>query len=153
MRRDDRALSEEGALAILEKGEYGVLSTVSESGAPHGIPLNYCVINGNIYFHCAMEGYKLDNIAAHPSVSFCVVGNTQVIPEKFATEYESCIVYGTAEEVSGEEQILALEGLVAKYSADYIEKGGKYLMSMLEKVKVVRITPKYISGKARKAET
>jgi nitroimidazol reductase NimA-like FMN-containing flavoprotein (pyridoxamine 5'-phosphate oxidase superfamily) len=52
------------ARGILNKGEYGVLSTVSAEGQPYGTPLNYCLIDDSIYFHCATEGHKLKNLAA-----------------------------------------------------------------------------------------
>ena len=74
MRRKDRALSRQEALDILNKGEYGILSTVSADGQPYGTPINFCLINDCIYFHCAKEGHKLDNISANSKVCFCVVG-------------------------------------------------------------------------------
>jgi hypothetical protein len=51
LRRQDRAITEEEALALLNKAEYGVLSTVPENGEPYGVPLNFCVIDHCIYFH------------------------------------------------------------------------------------------------------
>jgi hypothetical protein len=51
LRRQDRAITEEEALALLNKAEYGVLSTVTENGEPYGVPLNFCVIDHCIYFH------------------------------------------------------------------------------------------------------
>lgn len=41
VRREDRKISEEEAMSILQKAEYGVLSTVSEDGTPYSIPLNF----------------------------------------------------------------------------------------------------------------
>ena len=41
MRRKDRAITEEEIIALLNKVEYGVLSTVSENGKPYGVPLNF----------------------------------------------------------------------------------------------------------------
>ncbi len=76
-----------------------------------------------IYFHCAVAGHKLENIAANSRVSFCVVGKTEVLSDQFATHYQSVIVFGQAEEVFDEEKHLALEGVLAKYSPGYREKG------------------------------
>ena len=119
LRRKEREMTGPEARELLERGEYGVLSTRGADGAPYGIPLNYCIINGAIYFHCAVEGHKLENIAVDGRVSFCVVGKTEVLPEQFATRYESAIISGTATEVYDEEKQLALEGLLAKYSAEF----------------------------------
>jgi nitroimidazol reductase NimA-like FMN-containing flavoprotein (pyridoxamine 5'-phosphate oxidase superfamily) len=35
LRRKDRAITEDEAIALLNKGEYGVLSTVTENGKPY----------------------------------------------------------------------------------------------------------------------
>jgi len=80
LRRKDRALTDEEAIALLNRAEYGVLSTVNENGKPYGVPLNFCVIDQYIYFHCAVEGQKIDNFKKDKSVSFCAVGNTELLP-------------------------------------------------------------------------
>ena len=73
MRRSDKALPNDALVKILQEGEYGVLSTVSADGQPYGVPLNYALQNNNLYFHCALDGHKLDNLLANEKVSFCVV--------------------------------------------------------------------------------
>jgi nitroimidazol reductase NimA-like FMN-containing flavoprotein (pyridoxamine 5'-phosphate oxidase superfamily) len=150
LRRKDRAITEEEAIALLNKAEYGVLSTVSENGEPYGVPLNFWVIDHCIYFHCAVEGQKIDNIQQNKSVSFCAVGNTQILPDKFATKYESVIVSGKAEEVIDMNKQLALEGLLHKYSPEFIDKGIKYIEDLNEKTRVFKITIHKLTGKARK---
>ena len=44
LRRKDRAIAEEESIELLNKADYGVLSTVSKDGKPYGIPLNFCII-------------------------------------------------------------------------------------------------------------
>jgi nitroimidazol reductase NimA-like FMN-containing flavoprotein (pyridoxamine 5'-phosphate oxidase superfamily) len=150
MRRKDRLLTDTETYSILEKGEYGILSTVSSNNEPYGVPVNFCLINECIYFHCALEGSKINNINNNPIVSFCVVGKTEVLPDKFGTKYESCIVRGMASESFGEEKQLALEGLVHKYSKGYAAEGLKYIEKLKDKSRVFKISIEYISGKARK---
>ncbi|VEN72676.1 MFS transporter [Candidatus Desulfarcum epimagneticum] len=150
MRRKDRMPPDDETMSIIEKGEYGILSAVSPSGDPHGTPLNYCVINGDIYFHCALEGEKLDHIANHPKVSFCVVGETEIQPEKFTTKYESGVVKGTAVEVTGEEKQMALEGLIKKYSPGFTREGLEYIRKAKGKTKVIRIVTESVTGKANR---
>jgi nitroimidazol reductase NimA-like FMN-containing flavoprotein (pyridoxamine 5'-phosphate oxidase superfamily) len=137
-------------LSILERGEYGILSTVSSNNEPYGVPLNYCLINECIYFHCAVEGRKLNNINKNPKVSFCVVGKTEVLPDKFGTNYESCIVQGSVSESFGGEKQLALEGLIHKYSKNFVSEGLKYIEKLKDKTRVFKISIESISGKARK---
>jgi nitroimidazol reductase NimA-like FMN-containing flavoprotein (pyridoxamine 5'-phosphate oxidase superfamily) len=150
MRRKDRALTEEQAIVLLNKAEYGVLSTVTESGKPYGVPLNFCVIDHCIYFHCAVEGQKIDNIKQNKYVSFCTVGNTAVLPDKFGTKYESVIVTGEVEEVFDKNKQMALEGLLIKYSPGFFDQGTKYIEELKEKTRVFKITINKLTGKARK---
>ncbi len=150
MRRKDRLITNEETFSILEKGEYGILSAVSSDHEPYGVPLNYCLIDGCIYFHCALEGTIINNINNNPKVSFCVVGKTEVLPDQFDTKYESCIVQGLASESFGEEKQLALEGLVHKYSENFFSEGLKYIEKLKDKSRVFKVSIESISGKARK---
>lgn len=149
MRRKDRLITNAETFSILEKGEYGILSTESNN-EPYGVPINYCLVNECIYFHCAPEGRKISNISSNSKVSFCVVGKTEVLPDQFGTKYESCIVQGLASESFGEEKQLALEGLIHKYSRNFVSEGLKYIEKLRDKTRVFKISIESISGKARK---
>jgi nitroimidazol reductase NimA-like FMN-containing flavoprotein (pyridoxamine 5'-phosphate oxidase superfamily) len=150
MRRGDQAISENEAREILLKGEYGILSTVSIDGQPYGVPLSYSYIGDVIYFHSAIEGHKLDNLSANNRVSFCVVGKTKVLPAKFATKYESAIVFGETFEVIDDEKNKGLLELVKKYSPGFIEKGLRYIESTGAKTRVYKIVIESITGKSGK---
>ena len=150
LRRDDRAISDGEAQAILQAGEYGVLSTVSVDGQPYGVPVSYAYVGDVLYFHCAVEGHKLDNLKDNNKVSFCVVGKTQVLPDKFATNYESVIVFGTAVEVIDEEKHAGLVEILKKYSPDFMEKGERYIANDSPKARVYKIVIESMTGKARK---
>lgn len=150
MRREDRQITEEEALAILRQGEWGVLSTASKAQGPYGVPLSYCCLNGALYFHCAQVGRKLDDIREDERVSFCVVGKTRTLPEKFSMSYESVIVSGVAAECMGDEKATALDELIRKYSPDHLEAGFKYARESGHKAKVYKIVIHDICGKARR---
>ena len=70
MRRKDRAVSREEALEALRQGEYGVLSTIGPDGELYGVPLSYALLDEAVYFHCAREGRKLDNLACGDFVNW-----------------------------------------------------------------------------------
>jgi len=150
MRRQDRKVDRKEAIKILEKGEYGVLSTVNQDGYSYGVPLSYTYLENCIYFHCALEGHKLSNIKNNNKVSFCVVGDVNTLPDKFSTDYESVIVFGIAEEIDGEEKIRALTAMVGKYSKDYLKEGEEYINRGSNRTKVVKISIENITGKSRK---
>jgi hypothetical protein len=150
IRRSDRAISIQEAKSILEKAEYGILSTVDKDGQPYGVPLSFVYRNENVYFHCALSGQKLENIENNSKVSFCVVGNTKVLPDKFATEYESAVVFGVASEIKGAERHTALLWLLEKYCPDFIEEGKQYIEQKDNAMKCFKIEIFHISGIARR---
>ena len=148
LRRKEKKMSEQDALAVLKEGREGVLATMGADGYPYAVPLNYACHEGGIYFHCARTGHKIDNMAHHAKVSFCVVAAGEILPEKFSTRFKSVIVFGTVAEVSGAEKEEGLMALVRRYSGDYIEKGKQYIQSDMHKTKVFKIAIEHISGKA-----
>ena len=150
MRRKDREIDLQEAVGILETAEYGVLSTVGEDGQPYGIPLSYVYKEDAIYFHCAVAGQSLDNIAINSKVSFCVVGTTKVLPETFGTLYESVVVFGNAGEIHDTERHSALVWLLEKYCSEFIKEGHHYIEAENHRTKVVKIEISHISGKARR---
>ena len=79
-----------------------------------------------------------------------MVGKAEVLPEKFVTNYESVIVSGEVEEVFDHEKQTALEGLLHKYSSNFIEKGKKYIDGLKENTKVFKIINNNLSGKTRR---
>jgi uncharacterized protein len=150
LRRKDRAITSEEAISVLNKAEFGVLSTICPDGKPYGVPLNFCLIDHAIYFHCALEGQKIDNVEKNKSVSFCAVGDTEIMPEKFGTKYESVIVSGSIQEAFDKEKQIALEGMLNKYSRNHFEKGIEYIENLKSKTRVFKIIIRDLTGKARK---
>jgi len=149
MRRKDKAMQDGAIIGLLENGEYGVLSTVDGNEQPYGVPLNYVLMNNCIYFHCALEGHKLDNLTANPKVSFCVVGRTKVLPAEFSTEFESVIVFGRASLIEGEERYQALNALIEKYSPEFVSEGSAYIEKFDSQTNLVRLEIQHMTGKAK----
>ncbi|VVS94167.1 pyridoxamine 5'-phosphate oxidase family protein [Desulfoluna spongiiphila] len=148
MKRGKKRLSDEGTQAILEAGDYGILSTVGEDGTPYGIPLNYVFHDGRIIFHCAPSGYKLDNIAHCSRVSFCVVAQADIVPEKFTTRFQSVVAFGTARILEGDEKKEGLLALVRRLCPDHIPAGETYINNAWDKTTVVAVDIAHLSGKA-----
>lgn len=150
IRKKNRAISDDDAQSLLVKGEYGVLSTASKLGEPYGLPLNYCVLNNSIYFHVATEGHKMENIEENNLVSFCVVGKTEVLQNKFTTKYESVIAFGEIEESFNDEKQKALVELIHKYSPKFIKEGIDYINNSKDDPRVFKMEIKHITGKANR---
>lgn len=150
MRRSDRELSQEEALVILEKCSFGVLSVLGDNEYAYGVPLNYVFFNNNVYIHCAKQGFKLDSLRKNPKVCFTVVGATETLADKFSTNYESAIVFGTAIEIIESEKIEALKAFIYKFSPDFKEEGMQYIEKASSATTVIKIEAQKITGKARR---
>ena len=152
VRRQDRLLSEERAIELLRTAEYGTLSVIDEDGQPYGIPVNFVWnTKDSLYIHCAPEGRKLRAIAAHPEVCFSIVGNVNLQPSKFTTEYESIVLKGKAwVGLPAEERMQALVLLVEKLSPDDVEIGKKYAEKSFHRTEIIRIDVTEFSGKTKK---
>lgn len=150
MRKKEREISQEEAAKLFEQGEYGVLSLLDEDGAPYGVPLSYAYADGELFIHCATEGRKLDGLRKNPAVSFCVVGETELLPAKFTTRYESVIAAGVARELAGTEKDEAIFTLVRKYAPEHLDSGAAYIKSAGDKTCAFAIRITAMTGKARR---
>ena len=151
VRRQDRLMDEHTATELLMNSEYWILSLTDKDGKAYGIPVNY-VWDGkdSIYIHCAPEGRKLQCMANNPNVSFCVIGHTHLIPDKFTTEYESIILRGKANiHLTDVEKMQALRGILQKFSPDDTVVGEKYAAKSFHRVEIIRIDITDWSGKCK----
>ena len=150
MRRKDRKLTEAEAIDILNRCEYGILSTAGTDGYPYGVPVDYAYRDNGIYFHCATVGQKLEAIENNSNVSFCVVTDVDLIPEDFSTRYKSVLIFGKARELFDEEKREGLMLILEKFSADFVESGEKYIDSKWDQTKMFRIEIEHMSAKGKK---
>lgn len=150
LRRKDRQIDFTESVRILNEGIYGVLSTIGEDGYPYGVPVSYVYKDDGIFFHCALEGKKIENFKYNDKVSFCVVGKTEILSRKFSMAYESVILFGRIKEVEGKQKEDALYELIKKYSNEYIKEGIEYIKKDMHKTKVFKIEIEYICGKGRR---
>ena len=151
IRRKDRILDNTKALNLLKMGEYGFLAMCGKNGYGYGIPLNYAIDGKSIYFHCAKEGFKLDNLRQNNRVSFCVTGHTQVLSEQFSTIYESALIFGRiTDHLSEEERQKALDLFVKKYSPDFVDVSKEHISKSFSRTHILRLDIEHLSGKSKK---
>ena len=103
MRRFKQETSQEECIAILEKAPRGVLSVLGDNGYPYGVPLNFFFHDGKIYFHCAMEGHKLDALRACDKACFTVLSEPVRNPGEWWNCFTSVICFGHVVEVTDPE--------------------------------------------------
>ena len=97
------------------------------------------------YFHCALEGDKLDCIAANPTV--CLSAVTRCTPTvgpkdgSFSLQYKSAIAVGKAELVEGdEEKIAGLRAISQRFLPHHMDAFDEAIRRSLHRTAVVRIT-------------
>ena len=150
MRKKKRQLSEKETLEIIETGEYGVLATTGPDNQPYAVPVNYVYHNGKIFFHCARSGQKIDNMKSNPMISFCIVYNCDIIPEKFTTDFKSAIVFGKAREADDTGKKEGLIALVNRFSGDHIAAGAEEIKKAWDATTVIVIDIEHMTGKGSK---
>lgn len=149
MRRSEKAMTREESMEVLEKAEYGVLSTVSTDHTPYGTPMNFVYQDGAIYFHCALTGHRLENLENNNSACLTVTDSVKLMPEKFNTQYRSVMVFGTVQTVEDQdEKRKGITSILEKLSPEHMEAGQEYIDSAFDKMCVLRMDIEKISGKA-----
>lgn len=150
MRKKEREMSKEDTVNLLKRAEFGVLSTISEDNTPYGIPLSFAYLDDVVYFHCAPEGHKLENIVNNGNICFTVVDSVELLPASFATKYKSAVVFGKISVIEdADEKRKGIMAILNKYSAEHYESGVKYINSAFDKMKVLKIEISRMTGKAR----
>lgn len=170
VRREDRAMSREFGLEIIDQATYGTLCLVDEEGVAYGVPLSLARDNDRLYFHSAKAGKKVDLIKDLSEVHLSFVGRHQVpsvmsveeveqaasspktfgvlTSKLFTTEFESAMVRGTIRCLTTEqEKIYGLRVICEKFTPQWmayfdraIESGLK--VTNIYEIKIVEVTAK-----------
>jgi nitroimidazol reductase NimA-like FMN-containing flavoprotein (pyridoxamine 5'-phosphate oxidase superfamily) len=148
MRRKKQLLSEAETIEILKRHTSGVLGVSGDDGYPYTVPLSYTYLDGKLFFHSARSGHKLDGIARNDKVTFCVIDKDEVIQPTFTTHFRSVIVFGRARILTEDsERQAALEGLVEKYSPDFVQEGQGEIKKDWNRVCLVEVKIEHMTGK------
>lgn len=151
MRRDDKSLKDREVIDILRDNNYGILSTIGENDYAYGVPINYVYDENSIYFHCAGEGYKLDNISKNNKASFCVVGKSEAVSEKFTTKYNSVIVFGKINKIEYDrDKKEILMKFIEKFAPEHLDRGRKYVENSFGGTTLLKLDIEHLTGKGSK---
>ncbi len=151
MRRKDREMDENFAIGVVDKCQYAVLAMTLPDGSPYCLPLSIARMGRSIYFHCAMEGKKLDALKKESRVCITCVGEVNPVAEKFSTEYESAVVFGRAERVEQDaEKTEALRAICMRYASSNMGEFQNAVKNSLSRTDVWKISMDSITGKRKK---
>lgn len=134
------------ALDLMHRAPYITVSFVDADGKAYGLPLSLASEDDvHWYFHCALEGRKLEAIKAHPEV--CLSAVTRCTPTvgprdgSFTLQYKSAIAFGKAEIVADdEEKIHGLWLISRRFLPQHMDAFDKSIARSLARTAVVRIS-------------
>jgi nitroimidazol reductase NimA-like FMN-containing flavoprotein (pyridoxamine 5'-phosphate oxidase superfamily) len=116
---------------------------------PYVVPLSFAYDRGVVYFHCALEGEKLERLRSDPNV--CVEVDQELSVREsdkacgWGLRYRSAIARGRAEILSDPQaRAAALNLLMLKYSG---RSGWEFSVKALSEVAVVAVRLSTLSGK------
>jgi nitroimidazol reductase NimA-like FMN-containing flavoprotein (pyridoxamine 5'-phosphate oxidase superfamily) len=153
VRRADKLMANESALAMLAKGFCGRLATVGADGQPYCVPLLYLWIEGEVWLHNSRStGHLRAAIDHEPRVCFEIDEAGPVFPYgRFECDstvaYRSVILFGRIRVV--EDRALKqrfCEALMEKYGSKDWDRP-KDFFPRLDHISVYAIAPERITGK------
>ncbi len=154
MRRNDRALSEQEAYAVLQRCDVCRLAFSAEP-VPYILPMNFGLEQQAgetvLYFHCAPEGRKLSLLLQSPAVGFEADHSLALIraaqPCGWGMAYESVIGEGILSLVENlGEKRRGLSALMRHYSE---QQEFSFPDEMVTRTTVLKLSITSISGKSR----
>ena len=147
MRRFKQQLSAERCAEILKTEKRGVLSVIGDGGYPYAVPMNFVYDNGNLYFHSAVTGHKLDAVKNDPKASFCVMTGGELSGDGWSYFVESVIAFGRVTVVEDEAvRTEKLRRIGNKYFPDE-QKTEEELAKNAGRALVLELAVEHLSGK------
>ena len=159
MRRKHSEVTDPKEIArILSLTNIGRMATIGKDGYPYITPVNFVSLDGNIYFHCAPKGEKLDNLMQDPRVCFEVDVPLAYIdrdldptrPTCHLHQYYHCVIIrGMGAVVEDTKlKVAALNALVAKHEGNDDFEPVNENMPLCKACQVIEIKPESVSAKS-----
>lgn len=146
MRKESREMDSQWALEVMRKAPYITVSFTRPDGTAYGVPLSLAAKDDSTwYFHCALEGDKLDALRSHPEVCLSAVTRcTPTVGPKdgvFTLQFKSAIAFGRAEIVDDDaEKTEGLRLICERFLPQHMAAFDASIARSLGRTAVVRIS-------------
>ena len=151
MRRVDRERGKEFAYEVIDHCEYGVAAISTGEDIPYCIPLSLVRAGDELYFHCALEGRKLELLRSNPKVCISFVSYNMAATDAFTTYFRCALVEGTAREITDrEEKIEALRIICQKLTPANMGDFRHAIARSLERTGVWAVRMDHVTGKEKR---
>ena len=152
MRRKEREITDLDVIESILKAANVCRLALHAGPYPYIVPMSYGYVRRDdtfaLYFHCAMEGEKLEHMRRNPHVAFEVEGYQQLIGKdtacSYTMEYESVIVQGVLSVAEGAEKERGMQALM-----EQVASGRRFAFdeNALRGVLVLRLDVRHLTGK------
>ena len=144
MRRTEREILDPEFMHQVLRDATEIYIALNTGAAPYILPVNYIFLNRSIYFHCALEGRKLDLLRADPCIGFSAAVDIKV--EETTTRYRSVCGTGKGELVDDPEQKNeVLKAFAARYNAPCVfpVSAAKFANTGIVRIRIETLTGKH----------
>lgn len=148
MRRAQREIGDPAELEeVLARADVVCLA-LRDDPAPYIVPLAFGYENGALWFHCSLEGTKLELLRRDPRVGFCAVADARIASGPAACDFSasgsSVVGRGTARVVTDPgERRRGLDALMRHYGMP----APAYREESIARTCVVRVDVEELRGK------
>lgn len=151
MRRNDRQMSDEAAIAVIQSQNFCVLSVNGDDGYPYGVPVNYGYTDGKFYIHStSKESHKLEAIRQNEKVCLTIVARHELEAAKYTTNYSSVIVFGNARLITeAAEKTETMYKMMQSLAPEMADKAKEHCKGTEHTYTMIEVVPAHITGKAK----
>ena len=148
MRRQDKEIKDKDIIeTILLKSDICRIG-ISDADTPYIVPLNYGYSEGNIYFHSASRGRKMELLRRNNRVSFEIEFESQIIkgdkPCNWSAKYRSLMGTGRIEIIENPDEIRRGLDIIMKHHGSL---QNTYDEEYLRRIVILKLIIENISGK------
>lgn len=152
MRRKDREIEDRAELESIIGTASVCRLAMSEDDRPYIVPLCFGYKDGNLYFHSAGEGKKLEVLRVNTSVCFEMDIDHELVRADLLCEsemkYRSVIGFGQASFVDEvEEKRMALDIITRHYSEENAQGTYNYPEQKLANTVIIKVEIESLTGK------
>ncbi|MFO8053743.1 MAG: pyridoxamine 5'-phosphate oxidase family protein [Bacteroidales bacterium] len=148
--RVKKITDESEILGVIKKCRVCALAMVDKQNHPYVVPMNFGLHNGDIYFHGAQGGRKMEILKSNPQVAVNFTADHKLryqnehVACSYSMKYRSVIVEGEVEFIDDKAgKIKALDIIMGQYTKGKFN----YNDPAIREVAIFRLSTKKITGR------
>lgn len=151
MRKKEREIQDRRAMdSIIERAEVCRMA-LADGDQPYMVTLNFGYENDALYFHCALEGRKIDIIRRNSKACVSFDADTEMVTKEKACgwtmRYKSVVGFGRASLIEGHE---AKKEALAVIMRHYSDRAFTFEDATVRKTMVIKVELEHLTGKESK---